>query len=198
MTWKNVVEHPASTSSYCGAEMWLHGDHLPRDLSPRARSHLPSPPIKVGELQDIQPPCKAPPLYSFTSLLPAASFLSQSPFGNQCSRSISSFVVNSPRSLFTFRTSSIPAPNSFTLSHYLTLPIPKETLTMGWFDGASEVSDKHHHHKKSSSHHRSSSHGRSSPRASSIFGLGDHKHNSSRSSFFSTSHPPNHSFTPKI
>ncbi|KAH6709002.1 hypothetical protein BKA61DRAFT_579085 [Leptodontidium sp. MPI-SDFR-AT-0119] len=56
---------------------------------------------------------------------------------------------------------------------------------MGWFDGVSEIGSttSGHHHRKSSSKHRHSTHG-GSPRGSGIFGLGDSKHNSSRSSFF--------------
>ena len=90
---------------------------------------------------------------------------------------------------------------------------------MGWFDGVSEAGSSSHHHKHHSSSGRkhSSSHSHhETPRASSIFGIGDpkrestrsifgsgdpkrestrsifgsgdHKHNSSRTSFFST--PP--------
>ncbi|KAH8657524.1 hypothetical protein BGZ60DRAFT_518297 [Tricladium varicosporioides] len=70
---------------------------------------------------------------------------------------------------------------------------------MGWFDGSSSSHhDKHDkHHRSSSKHHSSSasllgaitgdSHHRSSSRhrsSGSIFGSGDHKHNSSRSSIF--------------
>ncbi|CAL3961916.1 unnamed protein product [Diplocarpon coronariae] len=62
---------------------------------------------------------------------------------------------------------------------------------MGWLDSLSEVgsSTSHyhssHHHSKSKSHSGRSHHGHGlSPRGSGIFGLGDHRHNSSRSSFF--------------
>ncbi|KAG9248412.1 hypothetical protein BJ878DRAFT_538337 [Calycina marina] len=59
---------------------------------------------------------------------------------------------------------------------------------MGWFDGVSEIGGhSSSHHKRRSSPKRHSSSG------SGIFGLGDHRHNSSKSSFFgfpsrSTSH----------
>ncbi|KAG4433385.1 hypothetical protein IFR05_011145, partial [Cadophora sp. M221] len=57
---------------------------------------------------------------------------------------------------------------------------------MGWFDGVSEIGSttSGHHHRKSSSKHRTHSTHGGSPRGSGIFGLGDAKHNSSRSSFF--------------
>jgi len=57
---------------------------------------------------------------------------------------------------------------------------------MGWFDGASAADwagDKHghghHSHKSSPKRHHSSGSG-----SGGIFGIGDHRHNSSRSSFF--------------
>ncbi|KAF8854971.1 hypothetical protein BDZ45DRAFT_627036 [Acephala macrosclerotiorum] len=55
---------------------------------------------------------------------------------------------------------------------------------MGWFDGVSE-SGSSQRRKSSGGRHHSSSHTHKghSPRASSIFGLGDPKHNSSRSIF---------------
>jgi hypothetical protein len=56
---------------------------------------------------------------------------------------------------------------------------------MGWFDGASDLGGGHH--RSSSSHHHSSGKHHST---GSIFGSGDHKHNSSRSSFFGTSPSP--------
>jgi hypothetical protein len=71
---------------------------------------------------------------------------------------------------------------------------------MGWFDGASEIGGSPHHHSSSHEHRKSSSSGRhhhshSSPRSSGIFGMGDAKHNSSRSTFFGTSsHFPTSSY----
>ena len=70
---------------------------------------------------------------------------------------------------------------------------------MGWFDGASDLGGRHH--RSSSSHHHSSGKHHST---GSIFGSGDHKHNSSRSSFFgifpypSKSPPPASSPAPSI